>query len=84
MLKVQMFRSFKIAVSFEPLKVIGWVVAHKILVTSLEAKFLIPFLWPRLWTGTWPRACQLKSLYSTRADKKIQELNLVFGLGVRI
>ena len=33
--------------------VVGWV-AHKILVTSLEAKFLFPFLGPGLWTGTWP------------------------------
>ena len=30
------------------------VVAHKILVTSPEAKFLFPFLGPGLWTGTWP------------------------------
>ena len=33
--------------------VVGWV-AHKILMTSPEAKFLFPFLGPRLWTGTWP------------------------------
>ena len=33
---------------------VGWVVAHKILVTSPEAKFLFPFLGPGLWTGTWP------------------------------
>ena len=41
--------------------VVGWVVtvvAHKILVTSPEAKFLFPFLGPGLWTGTWPWACQ--------------------------
>ena len=38
---------------------VGWVVAHKILVTSPEAKFLFPFLGPGLWTGTWPWACQL-------------------------
>ena len=37
----------------------GVVVAHKILVTSPEAKFLFPFLGIGLWTGTWPRACQL-------------------------
>ena len=39
---------------------VGWV-AHKILVTSPEAKFLFSFLGllgPGLWTGTWPRACQ--------------------------
>ena len=30
------------------------------LVTSPEAKFLFPFLLgPGLWTGTWPRVCQL-------------------------
>ena len=28
--------------------------AHKILVTSPEAKFIFPFLGPGLWTGTWP------------------------------
>ena len=36
----------------------GWWVAHKIFVTSPEAKFFFPFLGPRLWTGTWPWACQ--------------------------
>ena len=41
----------------------GGVVAHKILVTSPEAKYLcylfVAFLGFGLWTGTWPRACQL-------------------------
>ena len=36
--------------------------AHKILVTSPEAKYLCylfgAFLGFGLWTGTWPRACQ--------------------------
>ena len=34
--------------------------AHKILVSSPEAKFLFPFLGPGLWTGTWPWACQYR------------------------
>ena len=42
---------------------VGWWVAHKILVTSPEAKYLCylfgAFLGFGLWTGTWPRACQL-------------------------
>ena len=41
--------------------------AHKILVTSPEAKYLCylfgAFLGFGLWTGTWPRACQLLLLY---------------------
>ena len=40
-------------------------VAHKILVTSPEAKFLFSLFgafWGfGLWTGPWPRACQLKT-----------------------
>ena len=53
----------------DPLKVmggwVGWggvVVAHEILVTSPEAKFLFSLFgafWGfGLWTGPWPRACQ--------------------------
>ena len=52
--------------TLRPSKSFGWwgglVVAHKILVTSPEAKFLFSFLGPLgfgLWTRTWPRACQL-------------------------
>ena len=43
----------------------GVVVAHKILVTSPEAKFLFSLFgafWGfGLWTGPWPRACQLRA-----------------------
>ena len=43
-----------------------WVVAHKILVTSPEAKFLFS-LFGAFWgfgllTGPWPRACQFRCL----------------------
>ena len=42
-------------------------VAHKILVTSPEAKFLFSLFGAfrvfGLWTGPWPRACQFVTLF---------------------
>ena len=43
---------------------VGWV-AHKILVTSPEAKFLFPFLGTGISTETWPWACQLLQFVPT-------------------
>ena len=57
-------------------------VAHKILVTSPEAKFLFPFLGPGLWTGTLPRACPLSERITLSCfilDKRQREQAVCLG-----
>ena len=63
----------------------GGVVAHKILVTSPEAKYLCYLFWAflgfGLWTGTWPRACQFENWPGIKYLQRFgfHWMTLVFG-----
>ena len=54
---------------------VGWVVAHKILVTSPEAKFLFPFFWAfwGLGFGLGLRACQYQYNCQSRIFRHLKE-----------
>ena len=55
---------------------VGWVVAHKILVTSPEAKFLFPFLGPfGAWALDWDLASGLSiNLMMCLCCKQVNDL----------